>query len=47
MADGTHGLTKKSTNEEDPQRHIDDRGGNVDEPVREERRYPQEDDVVD
>lgn len=47
MAEGMDTLTEKGTNEEDPQRHIDDRGGNVDKPVREERSYPQEDDVVD
>lgn len=47
MADGMDELTEKGTKEEDPQRHIDDRGGNVDKPVREERRYPQENYVVD
>lgn len=39
-------LTEKSTDEENPQRHIDDRGGDVDEPVGEEGGYPQEDYVI-
>lgn len=46
MAERMDGLTEEGTNEEDPQRHIDDRGSDVDKPVREERSYPQEDDVV-
>lgn len=40
-------LTKKSTNEENPQRHIDDGGGDVDEPIGKKGGYPQEDDVID
>lgn len=40
-------LTQKCTNEENPQRHIDDRWGDVDEPVWKKRGYPQEDDVID
>lgn len=47
VAEGMSGFTKEGTNEEDPQRHIDDGGGNVDKPVGEERGYPQEDDVID
>lgn len=46
-AEGMRGLTKEGPDEEDPQRHIDDGGGNVDKPVGEERGYPQEDDVID
>lgn len=41
------GLTKKGTNEENPQRHIDDGWGDVDEPVGKKGGDPQEDDVVD
>lgn len=41
------GLTEEGADEERPQRHVDDGGGDVDEPVGEERRDPQEDDVVD
>lgn len=40
-------LTKKGTDEENPQRHIDDRRGDVDEPVGKKGGYPQEDDVID
>lgn len=40
-------LTKKGADEENPQRHIDDRRGDVDEPVRQKGGDPQEDDVVD
>lgn len=40
-------LTKEGTDEERPQRHIDDGWGDVDEPVGKKRRDPQEDDVVD
>lgn len=47
VAEGMSELTKEGTDEEDPQRHIDDGGGNVDKPVGEERGYPQEDDVID
>lgn len=45
--EGMDGPTQEGTNEEDPQRHIDDRGGNVDKPVGQEWGYPQEDDVID
>lgn len=40
-------LTKKGTDEENPQRHIDDRWGDVDKPVGKKGGYPQEDDVID
>lgn len=40
-------LTKKGTDEENPQRHIDDRWGDVDEPVGKKGGYPQENDVID
>lgn len=40
-------LTKKGADEENSQRHIDDRRGDVDEPVRQKGGDPQEDDVVD
>ena len=39
-------LTKKGTEEENPQRHVDDRRGDVDEPVGKEGGDPQEDDVI-
>lgn len=40
-------LTEKGTNEENAQRHIDDRGSDVDKPVGKEWGYPQENDVID
>lgn len=39
-------LTKKSAQEEDTQRHINDRWGDVDEPVRKEGSYSQKNDVI-
>lgn len=40
-------LTEEGADEERPQRHVNDGGGDVDEPVGEKRCDPQEDDVVD
>lgn len=40
-------LTKKGADEENPQRHIDDRWCDVDKPVGKKGGYPQEDDVID
>lgn len=39
--------TQKGSDEENPQRHIDNGRGDVDEPVGEKGGYPQEDDVID
>lgn len=40
-------LTEKCTQEEDSQWHVDHRRCDVDEPIWEERRNPQKDDVID
>lgn len=40
-------LTEKGAQEEDTQRHINDRWGDVDEPVWKERSYSQKNDVID
>lgn len=39
-------LTKKSAQEEDTQRYINDRWGDVDEPVWKEGSYSQKNDVI-
>lgn len=46
QSEGMDILTKKGTEEENPQRHVDDRRGDVDEPVGKEGGDPQEDDVI-
>lgn len=40
-------LTEKGADKENPQRHVDDRGSDVDEPVGKKGGYSQEDDVID